>query len=106
MNYTIEIEEAERTLEFTLEVECNYQYDNGNCFGPWEDCYPPESSFDIISVDIELVTVYDEDGIPHIIENDFIIFYLIDEAYKSKIENMLDEDDKLFEAWQKHVESV
>ena len=97
MEYTIEIEEAERTLEFVLDVNI------------WEDrlCECACIEFNIEKVHITTDTndflnpVDDETFI-----NDHTLFYLIEEAYKSKIENMLDEDEKLFEAWKKHVESI
>jgi len=106
MNYTIEIEENERTLEFALDVECNYWNIPAHTSGAPEDCCEGDTGFDVISVEIELVKLFDEDGISHLIRNDFVFFYLIEDAYKSKIENMLEDNDDLFEAWQKHTQEV
>lgn len=91
MEYTIEIEENERTLEFTLDVNIGQD-------PIFEDAY--------LNIDIRDMQLTDDEGNCKIFFCDHELFYLIEEAYKSKIENMLDEDDKLFEAWKKHVEEV
>ena len=91
MNYTIEIEEEERTLEFTLNVNI------------WEDRLCEGAN---IEFDIEDMTLTDDEGNTKICFCDNFLFYLVEEAYKSKIELMLEEDDNLLEAWEKHVEEV
>ena len=106
MEYTIEIEENERTLEFTLDVECNYWNIPAHTSGAPEDCCEGDAGFDITSVDIRDVEITDNEGNTKIFFCDHLLFYLIEEAYKSKIENMLEEDEALFEAWKKHIEEV
>jgi len=91
MNYTIEIEEKERTLEFALEVNI------------WEDRIFGHGR---IEFSIEDVGITDNEGNTKIFFCDHELFYLVDEAYKSKIETILEQDDKLFEAWKKHSEEV
>ena len=91
MEYIIEIEENERTLEFTLDVNI------------WEDSLCECAN---IEFDIEWVEVTDKNGDTQATAEGKPFFYLVEERYKSKIESMLDEDDKLFEAWKKHIEEV
>jgi len=106
MEYTIEIEENERTLEFQLDVECQWWETPGKLSGKWEDCYEADGGFDVISVDIDFAEVIDDDSNTQKIENWQPFFYLIEEAYKSKIELILEEDENLFETWKKHIEDV
>ena len=104
MKYTVEIEEETRTLEFALEVECHYWNEPSRTTGAWEDCYEGDAGFDVISVDIRSVIVIDDDGKETFIRADFVLFDLIECEYQAKIELILDEDDKLFEAWKKDQE--
>lgn len=101
MKYTLEIEEAGRTLEFQLDVECKYQYDPGNMTGAWEDCYPAESQFDVVSVDWDSIEALDKDGCSLTLDFDKLFDW-----YKPQIQNILEQDEKLFEAWKKHMEDI
>jgi len=101
MNYTIEIEENERTLEFQLDVECNYWDIPAHTSGAPEDCCEGDAGFDIVSVDWDSIEVIDKNGVFLILDFDRLFDW-----YKPQIQNMLEQDDKLFEAWKKHVEEV
>lgn len=88
MEYTIEIEEAERTLEFTLDVNI------------WEE---PICECGRIEFDIESVKATYDNGLSFSYPSGSNRYKNL---YTRQIENMLEEDEKLFEAWQEHVESV
>lgn len=90
MEYTIEIEESQRSLEFTLDVKLRKD-------PIFEDAY--------IEFDAESIELTDDEGASIKLEYGGQ-FEAINKAYKSKIENMLDEDDNLFEAWKKHMEEI
>jgi hypothetical protein len=105
MKYEIEIEEAERTLEFTLDVECNYWDIAAHTSGPPEDCCEADGGFDIISVDIDSIKIVDNDGCSIALE-DGGQFNAINEVYSPQVYALLEEDEKLFDAWKKHIEEV
>jgi len=99
MEYELEIEETERLLEVTLEIECHYQYTAGKTTGPWEDCYPEESEFDITSIEVERVEMFNEAGESVKVIEDIEEIIVFESKYKELIFEILESDEAVVDKW-------